>query len=233
MATHLQLFSVSYTLTFDLETQWLKLETVYLMELEDCHLMVEEEDFLTFQHVETEIVHMAKASSALNISKAISNSNVWISEDTLLYFTVLFFSCSLPHEFKFTDEVGFNLTKRPQWGKSIISQHAIVEVPGQWVKNITMCAAINHQHVLHHHSTLGSYNTAHLITFLDTLHNILTPAEQMDGPEQPRYIVMWDNISLHLAALVCNWFIDHPCFSVLHLSPYSLVFFAAFLSCTS
>lgn len=45
--------------------------------------------------------------------------------------------------------------------------------------SFTMCAAINHQGILYHHSTLGPYNTA-LITFLD----ILTPAEQMDGPEQ-------------------------------------------------
>eukprot|EP00064_Thunnus_orientalis_P011080 superscaffoldBa00001566_g11110 len=56
-----------------------------------------------------------------------------------------------------------------------------------------MCTAINHQGVLHHHSTLGPYNTANLIIFLDTLHNILTPAEQMDGPEQSRYVVIWDN----------------------------------------
>ncbi|XP_051512783.1 potassium/sodium hyperpolarization-activated cyclic nucleotide-gated channel 3-like [Myxocyprinus asiaticus] len=32
-----------------------------------------------------------------------------------------------------------------------------------------------------------------LITFLDTLHGILIPAEQRGGPEQPWYIVIWDN----------------------------------------
>lgn len=130
-------------------------------------------------------------------------------------------AAAVPHEFIFIDEVGFNLAKRRQRGRNVIGQRAIVEVPGQRGGNITMCAAINHQGILHHHSTLGPYNTAHLITFLDTLHNILTPAEQMDGPEQPRYVVIWDNVSVHRAALVHNWFIHHPRFSVLNLPPYS------------
>ncbi|KAJ8342595.1 hypothetical protein SKAU_G00325230 [Synaphobranchus kaupii] len=49
-----------------------------------------------------------------------------------------------------------------------------------------MYAAVSQQGVLHHHANLGPYNTARLITFLDTLHGILIPAEQRGGPEQPR-----------------------------------------------
>ncbi len=121
----------------------------------------------------------------------------------------------MEHQFIFIDEAGFNLTKRRKRGKNIIGQRAIVEVPGQRGGNITMCAAITH------HGVMGPYNTAHLITFLDTLHNTLIPPDQVDGPEQLRYVVIWDNISFHRAALVRNWFTAHPCFLVVYLPPYS------------
>ncbi|XP_039664144.1 uncharacterized protein LOC120563802 [Perca fluviatilis] len=128
---------------------------------------------------------------------------------------------AVEHQFIFIDEVGFNLTKRRRRGRNIIGQRAIVEVPGQRGGNIPMCAAITHQGVIHHHATLGPYNTAHLITFLDTLHNTLIPPDQVDGPEQLRYVVIWDNVSFHRAALVHNWFTAHPRFLVLYLPPYS------------
>ena len=114
---------------------------------------------------------------------------------------------AVEHQFVFIDEVGFNLTKRGRRGRNIIGQRAIIEVPGLRGGNITMCAAITHHGVIHHHATLGPYNTAHLITFLDTLHNTLIPPDQIDGPEQLRYVVIWDNVSFHRAALVHNWFI--------------------------
>ncbi|XP_032367100.1 schlafen-like protein 1 [Etheostoma spectabile] len=41
-----------------------------------------------------------------------------------------------------------------------------------------MCAAITHHGIIHHHTTLGPYNTTHLIPFLDTLHNTLIPPDQ-------------------------------------------------------
>ncbi|XP_036970874.1 trace amine-associated receptor 2-like [Acanthopagrus latus] len=93
---------------------------------------------------------------------------------------------AVEHQFIFIDEAGFNLTKRRRRGRNVIGQRAIVEVPGQRGGNITMCAAITHHGVTHHHATLGPYITAHLITFLDTLHNILIPPDQIDGPEQLR-----------------------------------------------
>nr|XP_029480639.1 uncharacterized protein LOC115103815 [Oncorhynchus nerka] len=79
-------------------------------------------------------------------------------------------------------ESGFKLAKRQGW--NIIGHRAIVNVPGQRGGNITMCAAVGQQGVPHHHANLGPYNTALLITFLDTLHGILIPDEQRGGPEQ-------------------------------------------------
>ncbi len=50
-----------------------------------------------------------------------------------------------------------------------------------------MCAAITHHGIIHHHATLGPYNTAHLITFLDTLHNTLIPPDQVEA----KRILVW------------------------------------------
>ncbi|XP_049914950.1 uncharacterized protein LOC126399166 [Epinephelus moara] len=125
------------------------------------------------------------------------------------------------HEFIFIDEAGFNLVKRRRRGRNVIGQRAVIEVPGQRGGNVTMCAAINHHGVLHHHATLGPYNTAHLIAFLDTLYNIVVQPDQMDDTEVIRFVVVWDNVSFHRAALVRDWFRGHPEVSVLHLPPYS------------
>ncbi len=97
------------------------------------------------------------------------------------------------HEQFFVDEAGFNLTKTRRRGRNIIGHRAIINVPGQRGGNITMCAAISQNGVVHHHATLGPYNTAHIITFLDTLHDMLTNVQR---PEQTRYGTMLVSIGL-------------------------------------
>ncbi|XP_006800340.2 uncharacterized protein LOC102791730 [Neolamprologus brichardi] len=117
---------------------------------------------------------------------------------------------AMGHEQIFVDEAGFHLTKTRRRGRNIIGHCAIINVPGQCGGNITMC-------VVHHHATLGPYNTAHIITFLDTF-DMLTNVQR---PEQTRYVIIWDNVSFHRSASVRNWFTDHPLFTVLNLPPYS------------
>ncbi|KAL0154437.1 hypothetical protein M9458_050259 [Cirrhinus mrigala] len=124
----------------------------------------------------------------------------------------------VPFERNSEQSDGFNLTKTRRCGRNIIGHRAIINVPGQRGGNITMCAAISQNGVVHHHATLGPYNTAHIITFLDTLHDMLTNVQR---PEQTRYVIIWDNVSFHRAALVRNLFTDHPLFTVLNLPPYS------------
>ncbi|KAK0131921.1 hypothetical protein N1851_033290 [Merluccius polli] len=46
--------------------------------------------------------------------------------------------------------------------------------------------------VLHRHVNFGPYNTAHILTFLDRRHNIVTAEDKMDA-EQMTYIVIRDN----------------------------------------
>ncbi|XP_063077060.1 uncharacterized protein LOC134467064 [Engraulis encrasicolus] len=87
---------------------------------------------------------------------------------------------AMGHELIFVDEAGFNLTKTRRRGRNVIGQRAITDVPGQRGGNITMCAAISHNGVLHHHATLGPYNTNLMIRFLNQLNTILTVTMQPD-----------------------------------------------------
>ncbi|XP_045564705.1 uncharacterized protein [Salmo salar] len=123
------------------------------------------------------------------------------------------------HQLIYVDEAGFNLAQTRCCGRNIIGHRAIINVPGQRGGNIRMFSAIRQNGILHHHAILGPYNTAHIITFLDTLHNRLIPNDH--GPEKPRYVIIWDNVSFHRAAVVCNWFTGHPLFIALNL-PHTL-----------
>ncbi len=93
-----------------------------------------------------------------------------------------------------------------------------MHIPGQRGGNITMCAAISLQGLLHNHAKLGLYNMQHILTFLDALHDAVV----QDRSEQPRFVVVLDNISFHRAALVRDWFTNHDQFEVVYLPPYSL-----------
>ncbi|RXN32842.1 hypothetical protein ROHU_036083 [Labeo rohita] len=116
-------------------------------------------------------------------------------------------SLDRPHDFIFVDEAGFNLTNRRRRGRNIIGQRAIVEVPGQRGGNVTICAAISNHGVLHHHVTLGPYNTQHLLRFIANLRDILFELQVQDHQGQelnenpiPTYVIVWDNVSFHRAA---------------------------------
>ncbi|XP_016315794.1 uncharacterized protein LOC107668442 [Sinocyclocheilus anshuiensis] len=137
-------------------------------------------------------------------------------------------SLDRPHDFIFVDEAGFNLTKRRRRGRNMIGQRAIVEVPGQRGGNVTICAAISNHGVLHHHVTLGPYNTQHLLRFIANLRYILfeQQVQEQQGQELnenpiPTYVIVWDNVSFHRAAQVREWFNINGQFMNLYLPPYS------------
>ena len=122
---------------------------------------------------------------------------------------------AIQHEFIFIDEAGFNLANTRRRGRNIIGPQSHY-VPGQCDVKIRMCAAISNMHgVLHHHASLGLYNTTHILTFLDRLHNILIPPEHMNDADHQRnrYVVAWDNVRFHRAAPVQNWFFWPPTIS--------------------
>ncbi|XP_026991161.2 uncharacterized protein LOC113635738 [Tachysurus fulvidraco] len=132
-------------------------------------------------------------------------------------------SMERPHECIFIDEAGFNLAKRRGRGRNIIGQRAIVGVPGQCGGNVTLCAAISNRGVLHHHATLGPYNTEHLLTFLGGFRDVLLEREHQDYQQAVHavYLVVWDNVSFHRSVRVCEWFNINQQFLNVFLSPYS------------
>ncbi len=84
----------------------------------------------------------------------------------------------------YVDEAGFNLAKTRR-GRNVIGHRAITNVPGQRGGNITLCAAITQNGVLHHHANLGPYNANLILAFLHRLHEIVTALNQVD---QMRYM---------------------------------------------
>ncbi|XP_039472699.1 uncharacterized protein LOC120441495 [Oreochromis aureus] len=128
-----------------------------------------------------------------------------------------------PHEYLFLDEAGFNLQKRRQRGRNIIGQRAITEVPGQRGGNITLCAAMGSEGLVHRHAVLGSYNTQRLLTFLEELKDILLDRQQHHpGPAHHIYVIIWDNVRFHRTNQIREWFTtnsDH--FLNVCLPPYS------------
>ncbi len=101
-----------------------------------------------------------------------STLNYTILPDTVLQGVLRMDGEEIQHEFIYVDEAGFNLTRTRRRGRNIIGHRAIVHVPGQRGGNITLCAAITQNGVLHRHAHMGPYNTALILTFLDQLHNI-------------------------------------------------------------
>lgn len=86
-----------------------------------------------------------------------------------------------------------------------------------------MCTPISQRGVLHRHAILGPYNTMLLLGFTDGLRERVFQLDQREPakPEQLHYIVVSDNASFHRAALVRDWFTNHPRFSNIFLPAYS------------
>ncbi|RXN30625.1 receptor-type tyrosine- phosphatase U-like protein [Labeo rohita] len=128
-----------------------------------------------------------------------------------------------PHEYLFLDEAGFNLQKRRQRGRNIIGQRAITEVPGQRGGNITLCAAMGSEGLVHRHAVLGSYNTQRLLTFLEEPRDILLDRQQHHpGPAHHIYVIIWDNVHFHRTNQIREWFTTNSNqFLNVCLPPYS------------
>ncbi len=117
-----------------------------------------------------------------------------------------------PHEYIFIDEAGFNLTKRPKRGRNILGHRAVTS---SWPEGR------QHHHMRSHQQSWRppppcQTGSIQLLQFLNPLHdNILQQEGEPGQPEQVQYVVIWDNVSFHHAALVHPWFNAHPRFTVL------------------
>lgn len=86
-----------------------------------------------------------------------------------------------------------------------------------------MCAAILEQGVLTRIPIIGPYNTQHLLTFLDTLNRDLIPDDErgLIRDVLPKYVVIWDNVSLHHSNTIRQWFATHYRMLMEFFPPYS------------
>lgn len=72
----------------------------------------------------------------------------------------------LQQTFRDIDEVGFNVRTMRRRGRNVLVQRVIVNVPGQCGDNITLCASLSQNRLLHHQVNFGPYNTELILTFL-------------------------------------------------------------------
>ncbi|KAI2664128.1 Movement protein [Labeo rohita] len=109
-------------------------------------------------------------------------------ELAIIEMTVLDFDAAkLPHDFIYVDEAGFNQAKTRCRGRNVVGPRGVVNVPDQCGGNVTLCAAISVQGVLHHHATLGPYNTGQIIAILDALHAVRGSGKYMIGNHTPAW----------------------------------------------
>ncbi|XP_038569875.1 uncharacterized protein LOC119899396 [Micropterus salmoides] len=89
--------------------------------------------------------------------------------------------------------------------------------------NITLCAAMGLEGLVHRQAVLGSYNTQRLLTFLEELKDILLDRQQHHpGPEHPIYVIIWDNVRFHRTNQIREWFTTNSNhFLNVCLPPYS------------
>ncbi|KAL4007246.1 hypothetical protein ACER0C_001098 [Sarotherodon galilaeus] len=90
--------------------------------------------------------------------------------------------------------------------------------------NITLCAAMGSEGLVHRHAVLGSYNTQRLLTFLEELKDRqqLDRQQHHPGPAHHIYVIIWDNVRFHRTNQIREWFTtnsDH--FLNICLPPYS------------
>ena len=112
--------------------------------------------------------------------------------------------------FKYLDTHLKTLTNKTEH-HSASYKKAIVYVQGQRGGKCIIVCGHKPSRVTAPSCKIGPYNTQHNITFLDAFHD----ADEQDRSEQPRFVVVWDNVNL--AVLVRNWFTNDKQFEVVYV----------------
>ena len=168
------------------------MEQLYRVPFERNSERVKGHDYVEVSNVHFSIVHCTQ-----NLFTCTFKVGLYWTAQCLFWESFVVDADAIPHEFILIDETGFNLTKVRWRERNIIGHRAILNVPGQRGGNITMCAAITQNGVLHLHPYLSPYNTVHILTFLDRLHSS----------------------TMYLSTALAHWFHQHPQF-LLQYSPF-------------
>lgn len=112
----------------------------------------------------------------------------------------------------YLDEFGVNLHTRRSRGRAQIGKPAIINTPTQRGNNLSTCAAISIDGVVHFKSQFCPFNHGNFLEFLDGLEKLLN--------KELNNVLIMDNVRFHHHALVKEW-ISRNNLSVLYLPPYS------------
>ena len=118
-------------------------------------------------------------------------------------------------KFIFIDEVGFNVSMRTGYGRSLVGTPAVMRVPHIKSKNISICCAINKNEVISYTSQRFAFNTSSFGSFLEQLFIDLQERNICEG------VLIMDNVSFHHARAIKAIVDRYPSFTILFLPPYS------------
>ena len=112
------------------------------------------------------------------------------------------------------DECGFNLHIRRKFGRARRGEHASLPVANSRGRNISACAAMSDDGLLHEIIRPGAYNTEHFCAFLTSLFVILS------GMGRSHCWIILDNVRFHHSASVRTCTEQHG-HHLVFLPPYS------------
>jgi transposase len=117
-------------------------------------------------------------------------------------------------EIIWVDECGFNLHLRRKFGRARRGHHASLTVPNGRGQNISVCAAMSEEGLLHEYLRPGAFNGEHFCSFLTGLFELLRTMGRNNC-----WIIM-DNVRFHHSASVrtCAESFGHQ---LVFLPPYS------------
>lgn len=113
----------------------------------------------------------------------------------------------------FLDEMGCNLHTRRRFGRNTVGKPATISVPTGRGHNLSICAAISADGLVHQRSKFLAYNQVEFEIFLNEMYAKLAPDKQ--------YVVIMDNVRFHKTPAITAWFALRDNLEQLFLPPYS------------
>ncbi|KAG0425482.1 hypothetical protein DMUE_6027, partial [Dictyocoela muelleri] len=114
----------------------------------------------------------------------------------------------------FLDEAGFNLSMKRGRGRSLIGKNASCIVKQLKTRNISVCASMSKNGIIHHSMRVAPFNTVSFNNFLVELIEILG----LKGINNA--ILIMDNVPFHKSLMIRN-LISRSGHRIIYLPPYS------------
>jgi hypothetical protein len=112
------------------------------------------------------------------------------------------------------DECGFNLHLRRKYGRAKRGERASIAVANNRGHNVSVCAGMSQEGLLHEHLRPGAYNAEHFCTFIEELF------ETIWGSGRSCCWIILDNARFHHSAIVSACAARHG-HTLVFLPPYS------------